>query len=242
MAARDIRAPVPGWQPPALLTLPQVEGAHGFVRPLDSDNDGSALWQSIGQVDHIWEFIGVGPFATRADFDGFLEWAEDSRDPLFCVIGRRGEAAGGIASYLRITPGAGTAELGFIVLGPALQRTPVSTEAFSALIGHAFDSGYRRFEWKCDAANLPSRRAAIRLGYSFEGVFRKAMVVKGLNRDTAWFSILDEDWPAIRQAHKTWLGPDNFDAVGAQRQSLGPLTAPFVETVDPVLASGPEAP
>ena len=139
---------------------------------------------------------------------------------------------GGTLSLMRITPAAGTIEAGWLTFAPRLQRSREATEAIYLLMKWAFEAGYRRFEWKCDAANIPSRRAAERFGLSFEGVFRQAGVVKGRNRDTAWFAAIDGEWPALHKAFEAWLRADNFDACGQQRQSLRALTAPILVSVD----------
>ncbi|MEZ5287532.1 MAG: GNAT family protein [Vicinamibacterales bacterium] len=137
-------------------------------------------------------------------------------------------SAAGVASYLRITPAAGTIEVGHIHFSPALQQTPAATEAMYLMMRRAFELGYRRYEWKCDALNAPSRRAAQRLGFSYEGVFRQALVTKGRNRDTAWYACIDAEWPALSRAFERWLAPDNFDAGGRQREALSDLTAPVL--------------
>jgi RimJ/RimL family protein N-acetyltransferase len=134
----------------------------------------------------------------------------------------------GVASYLRITPAAGTIEVGHIHFSPLLQHTPAATEAMYLMMRRAFELGYRRYEWKCDALNAPSRRAAQRLGFSYEGVFRQALVTRGRNRDTAWYACIDREWPALRAAFEAWLASDNFDAEGRQRRSLTSLTAPIL--------------
>ena len=137
------------------------------------------------------------------------------------VVDRATDRASGVASYLRIDPGQGTIEVGYITFSPALQRTTAATEAMALMMRHALeDLGYRRYEWKCDALNAPSRAAAQRLGFTFEGIHRQARVVKGRNRDTAWFSVLDSEWPAVRAAFDAWLDPANFDADGRQRAPL----------------------
>jgi RimJ/RimL family protein N-acetyltransferase len=146
-----------------------------------------------------------------------------SEDPLFFAIEAEG-APQGVTSYLRITPEHGVIEIGHIWFGSPLQRTRAATEAIYLMARHAFDDlGYRRLEWKCNALNEPSRRAAERFGFTFEGVFRKHMLVKGKNRDTAWYAIVDDDWPAIRAAFERWLAPENFDEHGVQRERLGKL-------------------
>jgi RimJ/RimL family protein N-acetyltransferase len=148
-----------------------------------------------------------------------------SADPLFlAVIDRASGRAAGVVSYLRIEPEHGVIEIGHIWFGHALQRTPAATETIHLLARHAFDDlGNRRLEWKCDAANARSRRAAERFGFTFEGVFRQHMIIKGRNRDTAWYALLDSEWPAARDAFEAWLAPENFDADGRQRRSLAEL-------------------
>ena len=140
-----------------------------------------------------------------------------------------------MASYLRIAPEAGSIEVGNICFGPALQRTKAATEAMYLMMKWAFDAGYRRYEWKCNALNMPSRRAAQRLGFSYEGIFRQALVVKGRNRDTAWFAIIDKEWPALREAYAAWLAPANFTVAGKQRESLADLTRLVRAASDPLV-------
>jgi RimJ/RimL family protein N-acetyltransferase len=157
-------------------------------------------------------------------------------DPVFFAIhGLQTGRWAGVASYLRITPEAGSIEVGHINLSPELQRTRAATEAMYLMMGRAFEAGYRRYEWKCNALNLGSRRAAQRLGLSYEGVFRQAAVIKGRNRDTAWFAAIDGEWPALKAAFETWLDPANFDDSGRQRRSLAVLTAPTLAARDPAL-------
>jgi RimJ/RimL family protein N-acetyltransferase len=157
-------------------------------------------------------------------------------DPFFYALCDRATGrAGGVASYLRISPAAGSIEVGHIALAPVLQRSPAATEAMALMMGWAFSAGYRRYEWKCDALNLASRRAAARLGLSYEGTFRQAAVVKGRNRDTAWFAAIDAEWPRLSAAFNDWLAPANFDGAGRQRLSLSALTAPILVTRDPAL-------
>ena len=144
-------------------------------------------------------------------------------------MSRETNKAAGLASYLRITPESGSLEVGHLAFSPQLQATTAATEALYLLMKHAFDLGYRRYEWKCDALNQPSRRAAQRLGFSFEGIFRQATLYKGRNRDTAWYAVTDKEWPELERAFKTWLRPENFDRDGQQRTSLSNLTAPLLE-------------
>jgi RimJ/RimL family protein N-acetyltransferase len=173
----------------------------------------------------LWTYLPYGPFASFADFQLHIENSALSEDPLFyAIINVNTGKAEGVASYLRITPLHGVMEVGHINYAPRLQKTAAATEAMALMMGHVFDElGYRRYEWKCDALNAASRQAALRLGFVFEGVFRQAVIYKGRNRDTAWFSIVDTEWPAIKEAFEKWLAPDNFDAVDQQRRSLAVL-------------------
>jgi RimJ/RimL family protein N-acetyltransferase len=170
---------------------------------------------------HLWDYLPYGPFEDVEAMRAHLAAQAASEDPLFFAIVDAEGRARGVASYLRIEPAHGCIEIGHIWFGAALQRTPAATEAIYLLSRHAFDDlGNRRLEWKCDAANARSRRAAERFGFTFEGVFRQHMIVKGRNRDTAWFALLDGDWPAARAAFEAWLAPSNFDADGHQRTPL----------------------
>ncbi len=168
-----------------------------------------------------------GPFPDRAAFDAHLKQKAASEDPLFfAIIDKRSGLAIGHASYLRITPAHRVIEVGSILFTPALQKTPGATEAMYLMARHAFeDLNYRRYEWKCDSRNAPSRRAALRLGFQFEGIFHQHMIVKGHNRDTAWFAMLDSEWPARKANFERWLDPSNFDAAGNQKMSLSSLNA-----------------
>ncbi len=181
------------------------------------------LWAANGlDVDGaIWSYLGYGPFAEAADYQRWVDSMSGLADPLFYAIvdGVSGKAVG-VASYLRIDAANGVIEVGHLNYSPLLQRTPAATEAMYLMMRQAFELGYRRYEWKCNALNLPSRRAAERLGFQFEGLFRQMMVIKGHNRDTAWYSLLDSEWPVVRACLEQWLAEDNFDAAGRQRQSL----------------------
>ena len=169
-----------------------------------------------------WTYLPYGPFE---DTDSFTNWMNATcmgSDPLFhTVIDRVSHRPLGLASYLRIEPSVGVIEVGHLHFSPALQRTPAATEAMFLMMNRVFDQlGYRRYEWKCDALNTPSRRAAERLGFQFEGIFRQATIYKGRNRDTAWYSIIDNEWPSLCVSFKKWLAQDNFDTNGVQRQRL----------------------
>ena len=200
-----------------------------FVRlePLDADGHGPSLWRNVQGADAVWDYLFDGPYGTETDFAAALAAKAASADPLFWAIvdAASGEAVG-YATLMRHDPAHLSIEVGNILFTPALQRRPGATEAMALLAAYAFDGlGYRRYEWKCNALNAPSRAAAERLGFTFEGVFRQHMVVKGRNRDTAWYSMVDREWPAARRAFQLWLSPDNFDDTGRQRHALAELRA-----------------
>ena len=210
---------------PAHRTL---HGTRVRLEPVDAERHAGELFAAghqPGGDPQLWDHLPYGPFADAAEFRAWLAERASSTDPLFlAVVDATTGQAGGVVSYLRIEPGHGCLEIGHIWFGAGLQRTPQATEAIYLLARHAFDElGNRRLEWKCDAANDRSRRAAERFGFTFEGVLRQHMIVKGRNRDTAWFSLLDSEWPAARAAFEIWLAPGNFDAEGRQRRSLATL-------------------
>jgi RimJ/RimL family protein N-acetyltransferase len=216
------------WSPVARPARAPLAGDHVTVRPVDAAADAESLYA----VSHppagdlaIWTYLPDGPYESPGRLGEMLAWAESSQDPLyFTLVGRREERPLGIAAYMRIRPEFGVMEIGHIWFGVPLQRTIAATEAIYLLVRNAFDDlGYRRLEWKCNALNAASRRAAERFGFTFEGVFRKHQIVKGRNRDTAWYSITDDEWPPIRDAFQAWLAPANFDSEGRQRQSLQEL-------------------
>lgn len=193
------------------------------------------LWQSHEGAGEVWRFIPAGPFDCEKALGAWVDRVRISADPMQFAVRMEDGRLGGTLSIMRINPAAGTAEVGYIVFTPRLQKTREATEAVYLTIKWAFETGYRRFEWKCDAANLPSRRAAERFGFSYEGIFRQAAVVKGRNRDTAWFAAIDGEWPALKSAFETWLDPANFDEDGRQKQRLADLTAPILVARDPGL-------
>ncbi|MDO9524418.1 MAG: GNAT family protein [Gemmobacter sp.] len=228
---------LPDWTPCPRPKSERMRGTLVDLDPLDADHHAQGLFEQFQRHDALWDFMPVGPFVDQAQFTAWLHGVQAKADPMFFAICDR--ASGhpvGLASYLWLDPGNGVIEVGNITLSPTLQRTPAATEAMHLMMAHAFGLGYRRYEWKCNALNLPSRRAAQRLGFSFEGVFRNHMVIKGRNRDTAWFSITDTDWPGILAAHRVWLDDQNFDANGVQRVSLADLTRDHLLMVDPALA------
>jgi RimJ/RimL family protein N-acetyltransferase len=204
-----------------------LEGTAVCVVPLDPVAHGDALFEGAGglKAAALWQYLFNGPFADRQTFDEWLREKAASTDPLFYAILDKGRGtAAGVASLMRIDRSHRVIEVGNILYTPALQRTRGATEAMYLLARYVFDAlGYRRYEWKCNAENAPSRAAALRLGFTFEGIFRQHMIVKGRNRDTAWFSMLDREWPERRARFERWLDPANFDESGRQKAALGPL-------------------
>ena len=201
-----------------------LEGRLVTVAPLDPVRHGPALHSGThgGGREALWEYLTEGPFPDRDAFNRYLRAKAASDDPLFfAIVDRASGEAAGHAAYMRIEPTHRVIEVGHVLYTPALRRTAGATEAMYLMARHAFeDLGYRRYEWKCNALNAPSRRAALRLGFTFEGIFRQHMIVKGRSRDTAWFAMIDRDWPRIRAAYERWLEPANFDATGRQRAKL----------------------
>ena len=229
MADRTNEAGQPvGW--PVNIELPRprpektrLEGRFCALVPLDVTAHGAALWEAFSEDKSgaNWTYLPIGPYANKADFIEFLQGAEASHDPLYFTVLDAGGRAVGHATYLRIDPAHGVIEVGFIHFSPLMQRTPMSTEAMYLMMRYVFETlGYRRYEWKCDALNAPSIAAAKRLGFTYEGVFRQATTYKGRNRDTAWLSVLDSEWPGLKARFERWLVAENFDADGRQRASL----------------------
>ncbi|MDW4498991.1 GNAT family protein [Sulfitobacter sp. D35] len=235
-SAPPLGTPVADWTPPPAPEGVILAGQFARLEPLDAKRHSPDLFRAFDGHDRVWDYLPYGPFMTEADYAGWVR--EITGNPalrFYCIRNLETGLPEGVASYLRIDPPAGSIEVGHINLSPALQRTRAATEAMLLMMRWAFDAGYRRYEWKCNALNAASRRAAQRLGFSYEGVFRNHMVVKARNRDTAWFAITCEDWPALRQAFETWLAPENFDGDGRQRVSLATLTAPLRVSSDPTL-------
>ncbi len=207
-----------------------LRGEHVLLRPIDAAGDAESLYAASHPPDGdpaIWTYLFDGPYASAEEMRRSLVQAQISEDPLyFTLVMLPDERPAGVASYLRITPQFGVIEIGNIWFGTSMQRTAAATEAVFLLASHAFDDlGYRRLEWKCNALNAASRRAATRFGFTFEGVFRNHMVIKGRNRDTAWYAITDDDWPAVRTGFKAWLHSENFNGDGRQRRTLSELIA-----------------
>lgn len=224
---------IPDWSPPPPPPRAPMEGRYGRLVPLDVERDAAALFEAFAEdrEGRNWTYLLSDPFETLESYRRWLEATATGDDPLFFTVLDAAGIPVGVASYLRINPAHGAIEVGHIHFSPRLQRTPLATEAMYLMMRTAFELGYRRYEWKCDALNAPSRRAAQRLGLSYEGVFRQALVYKGRNRDTAWYAAIDSEWPALREAFETWLDPANFDAAGRQRRRLSDLTRPILAAV-----------
>jgi RimJ/RimL family protein N-acetyltransferase len=228
---QPVGEPVRGWTPPPRPPRSVLDGRYCRLEPLAAEIHAQGLFDANARdVERAnWTYLPYGPFEQ---FEEYLDWVRRvaaGDDPLFfAVVDLTTGRAAGVASYLRIAPEAGSIEVGHINFSPLLQRTPAATEAMYLMMRGAFEWGYRRYEWKCDALNRPSRTAAQRLGLSFEGVFRQAVVYKGRNRDSAWYAAIDREWPALREAFERWLAPSNFDGDGRQRRRLSDLTAPIL--------------
>jgi RimJ/RimL family protein N-acetyltransferase len=220
------------WTIPAAPARTVIEGFLCRLEPVDPDRHTDGLWAANARdtEGRNWTYHGYGPFDSLSAYREWLGQCRESEDPQFYVIADTKTAqAVGVASYLRINPSAGSIEVGHINYSPLLQGTRAGTEAMYLMMKRVFDLGYRRYEWKCNALNAHSRRAAQRLGFSFEGVFRQALVVKGRNRDTAWYSVLDHEWPQLRTAVEQWLDANNFDELGNQKMRLSVLTRPLLK-------------
>jgi RimJ/RimL family protein N-acetyltransferase len=226
-------------QPPRPVTL---RGRWVTLEPLDADRHTANLWKAVRGHDEVWTWLADGPYASESALRAALAEKQAAQTAVFLAIlpapdgqgrvspslpgpyGSGQHPGAGYASYMRIEPAHGVVEVGNILLSPGLQRTTAATEAMYLMARHVFDElGYRRYEWKCNAENEPSRRAALRLGFSFEGIFRQHMVIKGRNRDTAWFAMLDQEWPTRKRAFEAWLEPANFGSDGRQRYRLESL-------------------
>lgn len=215
---------VPDWKPVEKPSHTSLEGRLVRLVAPDVKAHAADLFAAFAMDEshHNWTYLPYGPFANLAEFSAWMEKTCLGQDPLFYVIwDKQTQKPIGLASYLRIDPTAGVIEVGHIHFSPALQRTAHATETMFLMMARVFDElGYRRYEWKCDALNAPSRKAAARLGFQFEGIFRQATIYKGRNRDTAWFSIIDQEWPGLRKAFETYLADDNFTPAGLQIRSL----------------------
>jgi RimJ/RimL family protein N-acetyltransferase len=230
---QPVGAALPHWVSPPFPPHAELMGRYCRVEPLSAARHARDLWEAQGDDPggESWTYLFSGPYRDFAEFEQWCAGAQVSRDPQFYAIV---EAASGRAlgscGYLRIEPRHGVIEIGHIHYSPRLARTRAATEAMYLLMAHAFALGYRRYEWKCDSCNLPSRTAATRLGFTYEGLFRQAIVNKGRNRDTTWFAIIDRAWKAgLEKAYLRWLDAENFDGAGRQKLRLSQLTSPYVE-------------
>ena len=219
---------LPHWKPPQLPERETIAGRYCRLEPVNVERHARELFDAnaADASGRMWTYLAYGPFA---DLEAYREWMTATclgDDPLFfAILDTSDNKPTGLASYLRIQPASGSIEVGHLQYSPKLQCSRAATEAMHLMMREAFDLGYRRYEWKCDSLNTASRRSAERLGFTFEGVFRQATVYKGRNRDTAWYAIIDRDWPRVRDRLERWLDPGNFDSSGQQRSSLSRLMA-----------------
>lgn len=224
------------WSGAAPLMSSERVGRTVRLAPMNVTQQASDLFRANAADDAMWTYLPYGPFSSEA---GYHRWMREAvaieGTEFFVVQDVETSRFVGVLSYLNIVPDHGTVEIGHVAFSKALQQTTGATEAVYLLMKHAFDTGYRRVEWKCDAANMASRRAAQRFGLSYEGVFRQHRINKGRNRDTAYFAAIDSEWPALSEAFTGWLSPSNFDADGRQRERLGNLTALVRASNDPLL-------
>lgn len=234
---RDFGVSLENWTAARKPQRLNLQGRFVSLEPLDCTAHVEDLFVANKANDLIWDYLPYGPFENIADYSAWVASVENRSDPFFYAVRdlKSGKALG-VMSYLRVAPDAGSIEVGHINFSTPLQKTAAATEAVFLMMKWAFEAGYRRFEWKCDAMNLGSRAAAQRFGFSYEGVFRQAGVVKGRNRDTAWFACIDAEWPALETAYERWLRADNFDVTDQQVISLGDLTRATRVADDPVLA------
>ncbi|MFJ7270459.1 GNAT family N-acetyltransferase [Streptomyces sp. NPDC099050] len=226
---QPVGEPVPGWSPRPLPAGVTLKGDHCRLEPLDAYRHAAELHAAYGSGSdqRDWTYMFASPFESLDDYRRYAEAAAASTDPRhYAVINLAGGTATGTLSLMRQDPDHGVVEVGNVMFSPAMKRRPISTEAQFLAMRYVFeDLGYRRYEWKCDSLNAPSRTTAERLGFTFEGIFRQAVVYKGRNRDTAWYSVTDTEWPTVKHGFEVWLSPDNFDDQAVQRRSLAELRA-----------------
>ena len=228
---QPIGPPMPGWKGVERPPRTAIAGRYCRVEPIDPARHAEDLYRAnaLDPSNRNFTYLLSGPFET---FDAYRQWMETSclrDDPLFhAIVDIDTGKAAGVASYMRIDPKNAVIEVGNINYSPLLQRKPAATEAMYLMMKRVFELGYRRYEWKCDFLNAPSRAAAQRLGFSYEGIFRQAIIYKGRSRDTAWYAVIDSEWPALEHAFQRWLDPANFEAQGNQRERLSDLTAPIL--------------
>jgi RimJ/RimL family protein N-acetyltransferase len=231
---KDLGDLVLGWSVPVRPDDMVLQGRWVRLERLDADAHAADLHRAFSGHEALWDYMPYGPFSSASQYHRWIKDTASSADPVFyafrCMETGR---CGGVASFLRITPDAGSIEVGHICLSPELQGSRAATEGLFLMMQWAFGAGYRRYEWKCNALNMASRRAAQRFGFSYEGIFRQATVVKGRNRDTAWFAVIDKDWSALQAAYAAWLSPSNFSIEGRQKEKLSDLTRLVIVARDP---------
>ena len=231
LLGQSVGLSLPGWRHAIRPQKAAICGRFCQLVPTDPEAHAAALFEAhrLDCEGRNWTYLPYGPFGSAEEYRYWMQENATGTDPLFFTILRLPDLKPvGLAAFLRIDPRNGTIEVGHLQYSPLLQRTPSATEAMCLMMREAFEWGYRRCEWKCNALNEPSRVAAQRLGFSFEGLFLNAAVVKGCNRDTAWYSVIDSEWPAISKAHTDWLAPENFDEAGRQHVRLTELTSPLL--------------
>ncbi|MEP2532737.1 GNAT family protein [Shimia sp.] len=233
---RPVGEAVSGWASPPAPSGDILDGTFSRLEPLNAEAHAALLYRAYQADDWVWDYMPYGPFHSAAQYHRWVRETVANPDHFFYAIySKEKQAFCGVASYLRIKPEAGSIEVGNINFAPMMQGSRAASEAMYLMMKWAFEAGYRRYEWKCDALNAPSRRAAQRLGLSYEGVFRQALVYKKRNRDTAWFAAIDKEWPALKQTFDVWLSPRNFDDQGRQIERLSDLTGLVRAASDPTL-------
>lgn len=228
LSERPLGPLLSGWQAPPRVGAEVIGGDLVRLEPLDPARHAAAVFEAVKGDDSLWDYMSNGPYRTAEDLRDWMAQAVGSDAVFYAFVDPGSGAAWGYASFMRIDAANGVLEIGNVMISTGWQRSRAASEALMRMIGWAFATGYRRVEWKCNALNIPSRRAARRYGFAFEGVFRNHMIIKGRNRDTAWFGMTDADWHQLAPAHAAWLDPGNFDAEGNQRQSLSSLTEPVL--------------
>jgi RimJ/RimL family protein N-acetyltransferase len=232
---------LPGWMAPPAPPREPMEGRYCRLEPLDTAKHAADLYAATlaDPEGRDYTYLPWGPFSSLAEYQTWMESLCAASDPAFfgsgnmwfAIVDRATDKPQGIACYCRMMPAVGSIEVGGIHYSNAMKHKPMATEAMYLMMRRVFELGYRRYEWKCDSLNAASRAAAQRLGFSYEGIFRQAIVYKGRNRDTAWYAMIDAEWPALRAVFETWLDPANFDADGRQRRRLSDMTAPFLHQI-----------
>lgn len=221
---QPIGAAVPDWKGSDLPPRTPMVGRFCRLEPLDAAIHCDDLYEAFSDDSkgQLWTYMTVGPFESLEQFRRWIETVSAASDPLFfAIVDALSGKAAGLSAFMRVKPEVGVIEVGSISYSPRLQKTPQATEAMFLMMSQAFDGlGYRRYEWKCDSLNAASRSAAQRLGFSFEGIFTQALVYKGRNRDTAWYALLDRDWPVLKDAYLAWLDPNNFNDALEQKVKL----------------------